>query len=302
MRSSHRRATRRERSRGSRRVRAARRAASRRARAARPRRSRRRLRGRVPDRRRAQRGPAVHRDGTPGARRWWRRSSTRSRRRTCSSGKPSTRARAVRLRAADRYVAFGERQRDVHRRAHARVAQPDAALGVPGRERDPVSRDTLLGPDARPHPHRRRPLQGPHQRLGRRQRGAGRGRHAAPLAVAARSSATTTSPRRSSSPTRPIPARSCTTTTTRSRTPPSGTAPWRWSGGSRRRASRSAAIGLQGHDKLDWPTVAQQDSTIAAFAALGVKVMITELDVDVLPRPDEPQARTSRSERRRGPS
>ncbi|MGQ0647209.1 MAG: endo-1,4-beta-xylanase [Gemmatimonadaceae bacterium] len=42
-------------------------------------------------------------------------------------------------------------------------------------------------------------------------------------------------------------------------------------------------MGLQGHNKLDWPTVAQQDSTIAAFAALGVKVMITELDVDVLP-------------------
>jgi len=43
------------------------------------------------------------------------------------------------------------------------------------------------------------------------------------------------------------------------------------------------AVGLQGHNKMDWPTVAQQDSTIAAFAALGVKVMITELDVDVLP-------------------
>lgn len=42
-------------------------------------------------------------------------------------------------------------------------------------------------------------------------------------------------------------------------------------------------VGLQGHNKLDWPTAAQQDSTIAAFAALGVKVMITELDIDVLP-------------------
>jgi endo-1,4-beta-xylanase len=45
-----------------------------------------------------------------------------------------------------------------------------------------------------------------------------------------------------------------------------------------------AAVGLQGHDRLDWPTLAQQDATIAAFAALGVKVNITELDVDVLPR------------------
>jgi endo-1,4-beta-xylanase len=44
-----------------------------------------------------------------------------------------------------------------------------------------------------------------------------------------------------------------------------------------------AAIGLQGHDKMDWPTPAQQDSTIAALSRLGVKVNITELDVDVLP-------------------
>ena len=44
------------------------------------------------------------------------------------------------------------------------------------------------------------------------------------------------------------------------------------------------AVGLQGHDKLDWPTAKQQADTIEAFAALGVKVCITELDVDVLPR------------------
>jgi endo-1,4-beta-xylanase len=43
------------------------------------------------------------------------------------------------------------------------------------------------------------------------------------------------------------------------------------------------AIGLQGHDKMDWPSVAQQDSTIDAFAALGIKVNITEFDIDVLP-------------------
>jgi endo-1,4-beta-xylanase len=46
---------------------------------------------------------------------------------------------------------------------------------------------------------------------------------------------------------------------------------------------RVAAVGLQGHNKLNWPTPAQQDSAITAIAALGVKVMITELDVDVLP-------------------
>jgi endo-1,4-beta-xylanase len=44
------------------------------------------------------------------------------------------------------------------------------------------------------------------------------------------------------------------------------------------------AVGLQGHDKLDWPSVEQQDATIAAFAKLGIKVNITELDIDVLPR------------------
>jgi len=44
------------------------------------------------------------------------------------------------------------------------------------------------------------------------------------------------------------------------------------------------AMGLQGHDSLDWPTLQQQEDTINAFAALGVKVAITELDVDVLPR------------------
>ena len=43
------------------------------------------------------------------------------------------------------------------------------------------------------------------------------------------------------------------------------------------------AVGLQGHDKMDWPTVEQQDATISAFGKLGVKVHVTELDVDVLP-------------------
>lgn len=44
------------------------------------------------------------------------------------------------------------------------------------------------------------------------------------------------------------------------------------------------AIGMQGHYRLDWPTLGQQDSTLRAFAALGIGVMITELDIDVLPR------------------
>ena len=44
-----------------------------------------------------------------------------------------------------------------------------------------------------------------------------------------------------------------------------------------------SGIGIQGHWNLSFPTLAQLDSTITAFAGLGVKVMITELDVDVLP-------------------
>ena len=43
-------------------------------------------------------------------------------------------------------------------------------------------------------------------------------------------------------------------------------------------------IGLQDHVKMDWPTAKQLDETISDFAKLGVKVMITELDVDVVPR------------------
>ena len=43
-------------------------------------------------------------------------------------------------------------------------------------------------------------------------------------------------------------------------------------------------IGSQDHVQMDWPTPAQVDSTLTAFGQLGVKVMITELDVDVLPR------------------
>lgn len=42
------------------------------------------------------------------------------------------------------------------------------------------------------------------------------------------------------------------------------------------------AIGLQDHVQMDWPTREQEDAAISAFAGLGLKVMITELDVNVL--------------------
>ena len=44
------------------------------------------------------------------------------------------------------------------------------------------------------------------------------------------------------------------------------------------------AVGLQGHNKMDWPSLEQQDVAIDEFKKLGIKVAITELDIDVLPR------------------
>jgi len=46
------------------------------------------------------------------------------------------------------------------------------------------------------------------------------------------------------------------------------------------------AVGLQGHNNLTFPTVEQQDATLREFAALGIKIAITELDVSVLPDPE----------------
>jgi endo-1,4-beta-xylanase len=51
-----------------------------------------------------------------------------------------------------------------------------------------------------------------------------------------------------------------------------------------------AGVGLQGHYKMDWPTNNQVDETITALSKLGVKVMITELDMDVLPPATKSQA------------
>lgn len=45
-----------------------------------------------------------------------------------------------------------------------------------------------------------------------------------------------------------------------------------------------SAIGTQGHYHMDWPEPAQIEQTIVDFAALGLQVMITELDIDVLPQ------------------
>jgi len=44
-----------------------------------------------------------------------------------------------------------------------------------------------------------------------------------------------------------------------------------------------AGIGSQMHVRLDWPPTQSVDDTLTEFGKLGLKVMITELDVDVLP-------------------
>jgi endo-1,4-beta-xylanase len=52
---------------------------------------------------------------------------------------------------------------------------------------------------------------------------------------------------------------------------------------------RIDGIGMQAHWGLDYPSTQDIEAAIDAYAALGVKVMITELDVDVLPLTKEGQ-------------
>lgn len=52
---------------------------------------------------------------------------------------------------------------------------------------------------------------------------------------------------------------------------------------------RIDGIGIQGHWGLNYPKTEYIEATIDAYAALGLKVMITELDVDVLPMTKEGQ-------------
>lgn len=52
---------------------------------------------------------------------------------------------------------------------------------------------------------------------------------------------------------------------------------------------RIDGIGMQGHWGLNYPPIEEIEASIDAYAALGVKVMITELDVDVLPLTKEGQ-------------
>lgn len=47
-----------------------------------------------------------------------------------------------------------------------------------------------------------------------------------------------------------------------------------------------AGLGLQGHWGLDYPSLEAIEEMFAAYRPLGVKLMVTELDMNVLPRPD----------------
>lgn len=44
-------------------------------------------------------------------------------------------------------------------------------------------------------------------------------------------------------------------------------------------------IGMQGHFNMDYPSIDEFEKSLIAFADLGVKVMITEMDLSVLPTP-----------------
>ena len=54
------------------------------------------------------------------------------------------------------------------------------------------------------------------------------------------------------------------------------------------RGIRIDAVGEQGHWRLNTPTVAELDQTITDLRATGLKVMITELDVNLLPSAGQP--------------
>lgn len=49
---------------------------------------------------------------------------------------------------------------------------------------------------------------------------------------------------------------------------------------------RIDGIGMQGHIGMDYPSIREYEEAILAYANEGVKVMITELDMSILPMPD----------------
>lgn len=49
---------------------------------------------------------------------------------------------------------------------------------------------------------------------------------------------------------------------------------------------RIDGIGMQGHWGMDYPSLKELDATLGDYGKLGVKLMITELDINLLPRAD----------------
>ena len=54
----------------------------------------------------------------------------------------------------------------------------------------------------------------------------------------------------------------------------------------RAKGCRIDAIGMQSHNGGDYPDFAEYEKSMDAFAACGVKVMMTELDLNILPKPE----------------
>lgn len=52
-------------------------------------------------------------------------------------------------------------------------------------------------------------------------------------------------------------------------------------------------VGIQGHSTMGFPSISELEKSIEEYADLGCKVMITELDVSVLPNPWESSAEVS---------
>ena len=49
---------------------------------------------------------------------------------------------------------------------------------------------------------------------------------------------------------------------------------------------RIDAVGMQSHNGLEYPDLTDYEASIVSFAACGVKVMFTELDLNILPNPE----------------
>lgn len=57
-------------------------------------------------------------------------------------------------------------------------------------------------------------------------------------------------------------------------------------GALKKKGLRIDGIGMQSHNGLTWPSNEEYEASINAYAELGCKVMITELDMNVLPNPE----------------